>query len=593
MERLMRAVMGKGILMLTAALALIFSAQVKAMASAPEASVIYVQTTDSRIMGIDRWKIDQMRVLLLLLEKQRGSNSFENPLLLEGLFLNARELGLLSAALDAVSRKEFENYFFGLAHKDGLDDKKIKYTLGEGQLRQLVSAAELVQATALSALCASYFLLPDMQKLLVPNIVSQSIELLQDRIIKAVPLDDGKSSYVGTMQRLICIGFSPDGTKVVVGGRDGNIQLYDALSGSLIHAFVNNNPARVQGLAFSPDGTKIVSVSMGLQDQIGMWDVATGTLIKAITAGEAFPVAVNFSPVDDNIIVVGYYVSVVSPIALWNISTNTVVKTIDKPAIDKITSVVFSPDGTKLLIAERDKWDSVALWDVASGNLIQKFTGDIGQVSSQSVKFSPDGTKIFAAGSKGIALWDMNNSHNSRYYSLLSYGFTQVASADVNFEDKRTLIMAHYSPDDPVRRVTRLAMFNDNGDIIFDKSFAGHRGGSVALSPNAQSIVYAAYDVSPAEDKYFYKWQLITEDEENVLKSMLNVNILQARLLYQLCSLRLSGLYLKLRWSTSDSELFMTLPDNVRDLLFKYILLPLCPRDKLLEESRGNECVIF
>jgi WD40 repeat protein len=62
-------------------------------------------------------------------------------------------------------------------------------------------------------------------------------------------------------------------------------------------------------------------------------------------------------------------------------------------ASSAVTSVAFSPDGTKVLIGSADF--TASLWDATTSALVGIFTGHTGQVNS--VAFSPDGTKVLTA----------------------------------------------------------------------------------------------------------------------------------------------------------------------------------------------------
>src|SRR5438128_1404397 len=70
----------------------------------PGAKVIWVHTSDDKLMKVPKWQIDQMRVLYVLLTHQKGKNSEETPIEItkstEGkLQLTSQELDLLQIAL--------------------------------------------------------------------------------------------------------------------------------------------------------------------------------------------------------------------------------------------------------------------------------------------------------------------------------------------------------------------------------------------------------------------------------------------------------------------------------------------------------------
>jgi WD40 repeat protein len=60
---------------------------------------------------------------------------------------------------------------------------------------------------------------------------------------------------------VLSVAFSPDGTRIVSGGFDNVVRVWDVATAQPIGAPLRGHTDTVRSVAFSPDGTRIVSAS--------------------------------------------------------------------------------------------------------------------------------------------------------------------------------------------------------------------------------------------------------------------------------------------------------------------------------------------
>lgn len=191
------------------------------------------------------------------------------------------------------------------------------------------------------------------------------------------------------------VAFSSDGTRVLTGSNDDTAQLWDVATGARLRRF--DADKSVNTVAFSPDGSRIL---IGSNDgAIGIWDAGTYKKLHHFNATGKYMIRSAFSP-DSKQILTG---SLFGTLEIWNAENGEVIQRFNGHK-DLITSVTFSSDASNVLSSSKD--GSARLWKVKTGREIKKFT--LPNIGIDDATFSPSGRRILTASRDGIArLWDI------------------------------------------------------------------------------------------------------------------------------------------------------------------------------------------
>jgi len=76
----------------------------------------------------------------------------------------------------------------------------------------------------------------------------------------------------------VCV--SPDGTRIISGGEDMTVRVWDMATGRELHTLTGHTGV-VTSVCVSPDGTRIISGSW--DRMVKVWDMATGTELRTLT----------------------------------------------------------------------------------------------------------------------------------------------------------------------------------------------------------------------------------------------------------------------------------------------------------------------
>jgi WD40 repeat protein len=237
---------------------------------------------------------------------------------------------------------------------------------------------------------------------------AESIARSNDGLLVAVATADHtiqiRSALDGSLIRTIqapgspaTVAFSPDATILASGGYDDNVSLWRVSNGTLIRTLTGHS-STVGDVAFSPDGSRLASACW--DDPIHLWNVTTGALVD--TYGAATPSNVAFSPDgtriaggDDNLVYV------------WNLSSGVVEHTLAGHS-SSVRDVSYAPDGQRLASASVDR--TVRIWDLSTGMLEHVLTHDASWANT--VAFAPDGETILSAGGpygRAMFVWQVSD----------------------------------------------------------------------------------------------------------------------------------------------------------------------------------------
>ncbi len=267
-----------------------------------------------------------------------------------------------------------------------------------------------------------------------------------------------------------CVAWSPDGTRVVSGGHDGTVAVWDAATGRQLLQLDHAPDAFVNCVAVSADGTMLASGG----SSVVLWDLATGERLDRFTPPgpdreRADLAAVSFAAgaarlaaawEDDTVRVwdvaaegalreirehpaLGRRIALSADGSSLAVARKTELSVVDvstgKPRreppvpdtldaadgverIDErtgqpprppseICAVAYAPDGA--LIATRGHDHDVRVWDVATGGQVLALEVDDqveakeGWAPQTAVAFSPDGRRLVATGFMTVVQWEV------------------------------------------------------------------------------------------------------------------------------------------------------------------------------------------
>ena len=243
------------------------------------------------------------------------------------------------------------------------------------------------------------------------------------------------------------LAFSPDGTKLALGGTNPQVEVRDAHTGALLWSKHEPKLPQAMSIAFRPDG-KALAVGFGLYSQqeafqVKIYELETGRETVAFPAPKGGVNDLAFHPDGRHLAVAGAQV-----VEVWDVYAPQKVHTLGGHAKwvygvayspdgkwlatggwdrtiklryattgeEELTifahdgfvlDLAFSPDSRSLVSTSEDR--SVRLWEVPSGRPVGVLHGHTDFV--QAVAFAPDGRELASGGMEGtLKVWDRRSS---------------------------------------------------------------------------------------------------------------------------------------------------------------------------------------
>jgi WD40 repeat protein len=237
-----------------------------------------------------------------------------------------------------------------------------------------------------------------------------------------------------------CAALSPDGREVLTVSDDRTARLWDVETGKELHRLVGVADP-VASLAFAAEGRGIVAV--GRTGMVWRWDAESGKgslqplqtspSSAASTSAGSYITTVVLTP-DGRRVFMNW---LRGDQAVWDVETGKELQLFDSRVNGTFSEVDFSPDGSKLLAANRGP--RFSLWDVETGKEIQHFTVNPGwrtrflypegdyRDGVEHLALSPDGRRALTSDSEGSTrLWDVKTGGQARALKVHTYNFLVV-----------------------------------------------------------------------------------------------------------------------------------------------------------------------
>ena len=264
------------------------------------------------------------------------------------------------------------------------------------------------------------------------------------------------------------LALSPDGSRLVVAGRDGTARVFDARAGGQAVRTLRGHRKSISTVAFDREGERVVTASDDGSARV--WDVGDGRTLLTLRHDGSPVNSAAYSPDGERVVTAGGD----GTARVWDGDSGRQVALLSDVG-DEVSLASISPDGRTVLTGGGD--GTARLWDLRSGRsrVLSRYEHPVSRVS-----FSADGRRTLTVDQSGsVRIWEtasrrlVNELPGMALNAALSPDGSTVATTTINAS------AALWDADS--RRRTPLT---GHGTIV----------GAVAFSPDGTLVVTGGQD---------------------------------------------------------------------------------------------------
>jgi WD40 repeat protein len=332
------------------------------------------------------------------------------------------------------------------------------------------------------------------------NVPSSGYDQIE-KIIDAIKLNLGYAPFVGHIQPISTLEFSPTNPELLLSGSlDRSIRLWNVSQKSLIRIF-NEHKGTIRAIAFSNAGQYFVS---GSEDyDIFLWNINRDKKVDIIGSHTNWVSSLAFTQDHQQIISGGFD----NVIRLWDLNRRVLLKTFGGH-VDQVNTVAVIPDGQGMFLSgSADK--TLRQWNLSHSNYPTDVRSHRGAVRSLTLKIAPQGTIRLASGGddRDIRLWNVEiqasvrnkNAHEGRI-TAISFNPDTTLLASASWDRSAHLW-------DPLTGKVRSLRRDPNPDKNWITSLSFNRDGT-KLALGSEDCTVCVWDVT--DDTLFHCFETHT-----------------------------------------------------------------------------------